>query len=113
MNRKTIIIFLLVGIFFYFLNLIQMSFLSFFKFPLWQINFSILLTIVICLLEESQKLIGIFCAFWTGLFLDLYFGSNLFGIFTISFLLFSVIIKLALYKYVKLSPWQWLSKIQS
>lgn len=113
MDKKTIIIFLLTGLFFYFLGIVQISFLPFFKFFALQWNFSVIIALLVCVLEESQKLLGIFCAFWAGLFLDLFSGSAFFGLFTVSFLFMAVIIKLVLYKYVKLPPWQWLSKIQS
>lgn len=113
MAKKTIIIFLLTGLIFYFLNIIQMSFLPFFDFLIFQINLSIFISLLVCVLEESQKLLGIFCAFWAGFFMDIFIGSMFFGLFTISFLLIAIMIKLVLYKYVKLSPWQWLSKIQS
>jgi len=113
MAKKTIIFFLLTGLIFYFLNIIQISFLPFLDFFIFQINFSMVIALLVCVLEESQKLLGIFCAFWAGLFMDIFVGSMFFGLFTVSFLLIAIMLKLALYKYVKLSPWQWLSKIQS
>lgn len=113
MANKNIAFFIFLGIFFYFLNLFQISFLGALDFwPHW-LNFSVLITIIICVFEESKKLLGLFAAFWAGLFLDIYSGSVFFGLFTIIFLLIAIFLKLILYRYVKLPPWQWLSKIQS
>ncbi len=113
MSKKNIIVFLLIGFLFYFLAIVQISFFSLFEFFLFKINFSLLLFLLICLLEESNKLLGIFCAFWAGLFLDIFSSSYFFGFFTVLLMVLAVIIKLFLYRYVKLPSWQWLSKIQS
>jgi hypothetical protein len=112
MNKKNIILFLIIGFLFYFLAIAQISFFSLFEFFLFKINFSLLLFFLICFFEESNKILSFFCAFWTGLFLDIFSSSYFFGFFTILLMVSAVVIKLFLYRYVKIPSWQWLSKIQ-
>lgn len=113
MTKKDIIFFGIVGVVFYFLNIFQMSFLPFFDCFLLRLNFMVFLALAICLLEEPKKKLGYSAAFWAGFYLDLLAGARWFGIFTVSFLIVAVIIKIVLDKYVKIPPWQWLTKIQS
>jgi rod shape-determining protein MreD len=113
MNSKSILLFLITGVFFYFLALLEISFFPFFDIFIFKINVSVLIAVLICFIEEPKKYIGLYCAFWVGFFLDVFSFSNFFGIATLSMFMLAGLIKLFLHKYVKIPSFSWLSKIQN
>ncbi|MFA5369050.1 MAG: hypothetical protein WC303_03590 [Candidatus Paceibacterota bacterium] len=113
MSSKNILLFLIVGLFFYFLALLEISFFPLFNIFIFKINLSVLIAIFICIIEDPKKYIGFYCAFWVGFFLDVFSFSNFFGIAILFMVLVAGLIKLFLYKYVKIPSFSWLSKIQN
>ncbi len=93
---------LLILVVFYFLILLQSSFLpSSFN---WPVLLLIFITVIISnVFESRERFFGLFLAFFSGLFLDLFSGSlqinfwlfkvNFFGIYALSFLLIAFFIK--------------------
>jgi hypothetical protein len=112
MNKKTVIIFLSLGVFFYLISVAEISLFPFFNIFIFKISLSIVIPILICLFEEPKKLLGVYAAFWSGFFADIFSFSNYFGIVTISMVLAAFLIKLILSKYVRVPSSSWLSKIQ-
>ena len=99
---KSIIIFS----FLYFLLILEMSYLPFFTF----ISFAISLTVLINLFEEPKEKLGLFFSFFLGLIIDI-FSSNYLGMAAVSFLLFALILKFILFRYVRVPSVSWLPKI--
>ena len=70
----------------------------------------ITLLVVVNLIENPESNLGILSAFIGGLFLDLNFTYP-FGLFTLGLVLFSIIIKFFLSKFLKIPYVSWLPKI--
>lgn len=113
MLSKNILLFLITGVLFYFLALLEISFFPLFNIFIFKINLSVAIALLVCIVEEPKKYIGFYCAFWAGFFLDIFSFSSFFGLATLSMVLAAGLIKLFLYKYVKIPSFAWLSKIQS
>lgn len=92
-------------LFFLFLFFFQIScWPLFFQFPKYfkYFNFPLIFLIGVNILEEKEKKSGIFLAFLGGFLFDI-FSEKTFGLFTLSFLLFALLIKYFLKKNVWLS----------
>ncbi len=92
-------------IIFYFLALLQMSFLAHFKLFGINLNFLLLGVILLNLLEKSEGRLGILAALTAGFFLDLSsFGDKaiFFGFYTLISLSLSLFIKFVIRNYVKI-----------
>ncbi|MFA5013635.1 MAG: hypothetical protein WC520_03715 [Candidatus Paceibacterota bacterium] len=112
MNKKTIILFFILGVFFYLFSIVEMSFFPFYNVFIFKISLSLVIPILICLFEEPEKLLGVYAAFWAGFFADTLSFSMYYGIMTITMVLAAFLIKLILLKYVRVPSSAWLSKIQ-
>lgn len=97
-------LFLTVVIYFWFI--FESSYFPFLTF----VSFLLLFVVLVNLLEEPQGRIGLFSAFLTGLLMDIY-SSHFIGLYAISFLLFSLLLKFILSKYVRVGSLSWLPKI--
>ncbi|HNP79356.1 MAG TPA: hypothetical protein PKI00_00695 [Candidatus Pacearchaeota archaeon] len=96
---KNIFKIIFIGIIFYFLYFIQMSFLPFLN--IFQFNFLLILVLIINIFEDPKNNNGLYCAFFTGIYSDL-FSPYFFGLITGIFLLVSILIKYVLLKYVNI-----------
>jgi rod shape-determining protein MreD len=96
---KSVFKFFIFGFLFYFLYLFQMSFLPFLN--IFQVNFLFFLVLLINIIEDPQKNNGLYCAFFAGIFSDL-FSSYFFGLITFIFLLMAILIKYILLRYVRI-----------
>lgn len=97
---------LLIILFWFFLTILQTSFISIFT----DFNLVVALILIINLIEDPESNFGLLSAFLGGLCLDL--NSTLpFGVFTISLILFSIIAKFILSKFLKIPYVSWLPKI--
>lgn len=90
----------------YYLFLFEMSFLPFFTF----FSFLMLLVVLINIFEDPAGRIGLFSAFFYGLLWDIY-SSHYIGLMALSFLVFSLLLKFILSKYVRMGSLSWLPKI--
>lgn len=105
MINKTVKI-LLIALFWFFIAIIQTGFISIFT----DFNLIVAIIVVVNLIENPENNFGLISAFCGGFFLDL--NSTLpFGLFMISSILFSIIIKFILSKFLKLPYVSWLPKI--
>jgi len=93
-------------VFWFLLTLIQTSFLSIYT----DFNFIILLIIIIILIEEPENNFGFISALFGGLLLDLN-TTHPFGLFAIGCVLFWLIIKIILLKFLRIPHVSWLPKI--
>ncbi len=96
---KSILKFIFIGIIFYFLYFLQMSFLPFLS--IFQFNFLFFIVLLINILEDPNKNIGLFCAFFVGIFSDI-FSPYFFGLITSTLLLLAILIKYVLLRYVRI-----------
>lgn len=96
---KSILKFVFIGILFYFLYFLQMSFLPFLN--IFQFNFLFIVVLIINILEDPNKNNGLFIAIVTGLLFDV-FSPYFFGLVTILFVVFSIFIKYILLRYVRI-----------
>lgn len=90
---KSLIMFFIL----YYLLIFEMSYLSFFTF----LSFAIFLVALINIIEEPREKLGLFLSFFLGLIIDIY-SSNYLGTAAISFLVFSLILKFILFRYVRI-----------
>ncbi len=99
MIKKTIFLLL----FFYFLTLIQTSFLVHFYFFRIAPNLVFIAVILINLFIPSNIWWGIIAAFWGGFFLDIFSLSNtgFFGVYTLISVCLALFIKFILKKHVR------------
>jgi len=95
---------------FYFLTLIQTSFLIHFNLG-WQLGFLPVLFLVIFInfFEGPSENIGIPSAFLAGFFLDI-FSENFIGFHILILLLVSLFIKFILKKYMQIPVWEKIKK---
>ena len=94
---------LVLILFFYFLILVQTSFLVHFDVFLGKFRESVPILIAVVLInlfESEAKFLGIFSALIGGLFLDI-FSENFFGFYIMTALGISLFIKFVLKKYVQ------------
>ncbi|MDD5013319.1 MAG: hypothetical protein PHD93_02895 [Candidatus Pacebacteria bacterium] len=96
---KSILKFIFIGIVFYFLYFLQMSFFPFVG--LFQFNFLFFTVLLVNILEDPNKNIGLFVAFFVGIFSD-FFSPYFFGVITSMLLLLAILIKYLLLKYVRI-----------
>ena len=73
-------------------------------------SFLLLFVVAINLLEEPKGRLGLFSAFLMGLLLDIY-SAHIIGLYAISFLLISLLLKFILSKYVRVGSLSWMPKI--
>lgn len=95
---------LILILFFYFLVLLQTSFLVHFNLFLgWRIGFSLVLisVILINLFEKLENYSGLLSAFLGGFFLDI-FSENFIGLYILILLLLAIFIKFILKRYVRI-----------
>ncbi|MDD3032777.1 MAG: hypothetical protein PHX52_01800 [Candidatus Pacebacteria bacterium] len=105
MINKVIKIFL-IAFFWFLITIIQTGFISIFT----EFNLIVAIIIVVNLIEDPENNFGLLGAFCGGFFLDL--NSTLpFGVFMVSSVLFSIIIKFILSKFLKIPYVSWLPKI--
>ena len=105
MINKVIKIFL-IAFFWFLITIIQTGFISIFT----EFNLIVAIIIVVNLIEDPESNFGLLGAFCGGFFLDL--NSTLpFGVFMVSSVLFSIIIKFILSKFLKIPYVSWLPKI--
>lgn len=100
---KKIIKILFLALLIYAIFLIELSFNN---------SFSVLL-ILLCLinlLEDPRNKLGLFSAFFVGFFWDIY-SSNEIGIMALSLFLIFSLLKIILFKYVRISSISWIPKI--
>ena len=97
---------LLILTFWFLITILQTSFLSIFT----NFNLMIALLIIVNLIENPENNLGLLSAFIGGLFLDLN-STYPFGLFTLGLVLFSIIIKFLLSKFLKIPYVSWLPKI--
>ncbi|PIZ89974.1 MAG: hypothetical protein COX88_00930 [Candidatus Nealsonbacteria bacterium CG_4_10_14_0_2_um_filter_35_20] len=105
MVPKVLKIFLIL-IIFYFLVLIQISFLPFFTIFSKNIHLILILIIVINLIEKPKGKVGLYSAIFGGIFLDISSSYYFLGFNTAVFLAISIFLKLILLRYVKLPSFQ-------
>ena len=98
--------FLLMGLFWFIIALVQTSFISAYT----DFNLIVLFIIIINLIENPESNFGIISAFLGGFFLDLNTTFQ-FGLFTVGFVLFSLVIKIILLKFLRIPYVSWLPKI--
>lgn len=94
-----------LAIIFYFLALLQMSFLAHFKLFGINLNFLLLGVVFLNLTERNEGRLGIFAALMAGFLLDLsVFGDKaiFFGFYTLISLSLSLVIKFVIRNYVKI-----------
>jgi rod shape-determining protein MreD len=94
--------------FFYFLVLIQSSFLTHFQifsgsFGIWTPNLILITIILINFFEKPEKNLGIIAAFIGGFFLDL-FSENFIGFYILISLGLAIFLKFIFKKYLRLEP---------
>lgn len=99
---KTLVLFVAM----YYLFMFEASFLPFFTF----FSVSILLVLLVNIFETPGGRMGLFSAFFLGLMMDLY-SAHWIGIWAISFLLFSLLLKFILSRYVRMESVGWVPKI--
>ena len=98
---KKIIKILFLGVLTYYLFLIELnSSFSFLLVGLFLIN----------LLEDPKEKLGIYLAFFIGLFWDIY-SSNFMGLMTIGLPAIAFVFKIILFKYVRFFSLSWIPKI--
>ena len=93
---------ILTGVFSFFLVLIETSAHLF-----W---FSIILVFLLNLMEDPKSNLGLWLAFFVGVFID-FSTTAIFGIWTIILVLSSIVIKYVLAKFLKLPHVSWIPKI--
>jgi len=76
-----------------------MSFLPFLN--IFQFNFLLLIVLLINIFEDPQKNTGLICAFFAGIYSDM-FSPYFFGLVTIILFSVSILIKYVLIKYVRI-----------
>jgi len=86
-------------LFFYFLTLFQTSFFPHFPMGCF-LNFVLLTIILINLFEDSRENFGLFSAFFSGFFLDI-FSKNFLGFWILILLATSFFLKYIFKKYVR------------
>ena len=96
---KSIFKFIFIGIIFYLLYFLQMSFLPFLN--IFQFNFLFFAVLIFNILEDPNKNNGLFIAVFTGLLFDI-FSPYFFGLITLILLFFSIFIKYILLRYVRI-----------
>lgn len=97
---------LLVVLFWFFLILIQTSFISIYT----DFNFIILFIVIINLIEDPENNFGLISAFLGGLFLDLN-TTYQFGIFILGLVVFSLTVKMVLLKFLRIPYVSFIPKI--
>jgi rod shape-determining protein MreD len=102
MIKKFIKIFLL-GLLLYILFLIELSNLYFFPFLL-------ILCFLINFLEDPTSKTGLYVAFFIGLFWDIY-SSNYIGLMALILLTIFYLLKIILFRYVRIFSISWIPKI--
>lgn len=103
---KQIIKILILSLAIYFWFIFESSYFPFLTFFSFLLSFIILIN----LFEDPHGRIGLFSAFLAGLLMDIY-SSHYIGLFAISFLFFSLLLKFILSKYVRMGSFSWLPKI--
>ena len=98
---KKILKILLLGILTYYLFLIELN---------NHISFLLISLFLINLLENPKEKLGIYLAFFIGLFWDIY-SSNFIGLMSIGLPLVCCVFKIILFKYVRFFSISWLPKI--
>jgi len=96
---KQVIKFLIIGIFFYLIIIIQAS-IFYFTFPSL-----LLITLFILgynLLESPSQKTGIFIALWAGLLIDIYSSTFFFGFYSIIFMAITIFLKSFISRYVRI-----------
>ncbi len=96
---KSILKFLFLGIFFYFVYFLQMSFLPFLN--VFQFNFLVILVLFINIFEDPKSNTGLYCAFFFGVLSDI-FSPYFFGLTTLILLSTAILIKFILWRYVRI-----------
>lgn len=97
---------LITGVVFFFLTIFQESFINLFI----DFNFVILIVFLINILDDSDNYFGLWCAFFTGLFLDLS-STQYFGLWILILTFSSLIIKWILNNFFKISNVSFFPKI--
>jgi len=87
-------------VFFYFLAIVQTSFLVHFNIKGYTPNFILFIVILINFFEKEKKRDGIIAAFIGGFFLSV-FSNKLFGLEILILVLLAIFIKLVVKKYVR------------
>lgn len=103
MISKILKIFLLI-FFWFIILLLETSLLNSF-------NLMLLLVIIINLIEDPESNLGIVSAFLAGILIDFNTTTYEFGIFSLSFVIFSLSVKIILIKFLKIPYVSWLPKI--
>ncbi len=85
---------------FYFLALLQSSFLVHLLIFGFALNISLILVILINIFEASQKNLGLYSALMAGFCLDI-FSTRLFGFWILIFLATAIFVKLIFRKHVR------------
>ncbi len=96
----------LSAMFWFLVALIQTSFFSIYT----DFNLIILFIVIINLIENPENNFGLISAFLGGLLLDLNITYQ-FGLFTLSLVIFSLIVKIILLKFLRIPYVSWLPKI--
>jgi len=102
MIKKISKIFLL-GLFLYFIFLIEIS-------NLYALPFLLIICFLINFLEDPNSRTGLYLAFFIGLFWDIY-SSNYIGLMTLFLLVIFYLLKIILSKYVRIFSISWIPKI--
>jgi len=100
---KKIIKILFLGLFLYLFFLIELS--PFYLFP-----FLLIFLFLINLLEDPRGNLGLFSSFFVGLFWDIY-SSNYIGMMAILLPALFILLKIILFKYVRIPSVSWIPKI--
>jgi len=102
MIKKISKIFLL-GLFLYFIFLIEIS--NLYVFP-----FLLIICFLINFLEDPNSRTGLYVAFFIGLFWDIY-SSNYIGLMALILPIICYLLKIILFKYVRIFSISWIPKI--
>jgi rod shape-determining protein MreD len=103
---KGIIKTILLAAFFYFLAILQMSYLPFIA----PFNLIVILVLLINLLEDPKEKLGTFSAVIAGIIIDIY-SSGYLGFMALSLFFASIVLKYILSRYVRIPSLPWLPKI--
>ncbi|MDP3991119.1 MAG: rod shape-determining protein MreD [Candidatus Nealsonbacteria bacterium] len=93
---------LILALFFYFLVLLQTSFLVHFRIFGFALNFVFIAVVLINIFEKPQKYSGMAAAFIGGLFLDI-FSAGVIGFNVLILVVLAFLLKTFFKKYVRLS----------
>ena len=94
---------LLLGVILYFAFLIELS--NLYAFP-----FLLIFVFLINFLEDPSSKAGLYTAFFVGLFWDIY-SSNYIGLMALTLPIIAYLLKIILFKYVRIISISWIPKI--